>query len=213
MLPRFARFLCCATTLALVACQAPTTTQRNTMIGAGVGALAGAGVAKATGGRAATGALAGAAIGGAGAYLWSQHLERQRQELQASMRGTGVSVSRTADNRLLVAIPADISFDSGSHRIKAKFRPVLNRVEASLRRNPQTDVLIVGHTDSTGNARINDPLSQSRADATRQYLFSRGLRGPRIRTEGQGARSPIASNATAAGRAKNRRVEIYVAQQ
>ena len=106
-----------------------------------------------------------------------------------------------------------MSFDTNSAYIKSPFRPVLNNFADSLKRYPQTHVVIIGHTDSTGGARINDPLSVRRANATRDYIFSRGVAGPRIQTEGRGAREPIASNDSAWGRSKNRRVEIYVAEQ
>lgn len=199
-------------TLALSGCETMTETQRNTALGVGVGALAGAGVAKATGGKAGKGALIGAAVGGVGAYIWSANMERQRKELEAATRGTGVTISRTSDNQLKMAIPSDISFDSNSASIKSPFRPVLQSFASSLQRNPSTHVIIIGHTDSTGGARINDPLSLQRANATRDYIFSQGVRGPRLQTEGRGARDPVASNDSAWGRSKNRRVEVFVAE-
>lgn len=199
-------------TLALSGCETMTETQRNTALGVGVGALAGAGVAKATGGKAGKGALIGAAVGGVGAYIWSANMERQRKELEAATRGTGVTISRTSDNQLKMAIPTDISFDSNSASIKSPFRPVLQSFASSLQRNPSTHVIIIGHTDSTGGARINDPLSLQRANATRDYIFSQGVRGPRLQTEGRGARDPVASNDSAWGRSKNRRVEVFVAE-
>lgn len=207
-----AAVLALATAVALTGCETMTDTQRNTALGVGIGALAGAGIAKATGGKAGTGALIGAAVGGVGTYIWSANMERQRQELEDATRGTGVTVSRTADNQLQLAIPSDISFDSNSATIKSQFRPVLNSFADSLRRNPGTHVVIVGHTDSTGGAHINDPLSLNRANAARDYIFNQGVRGPRIQTEGRGAREPVASNESAWGRAKNRRIDIFVAQ-
>lgn len=207
-----AAVLALATAVALTGCETMTDTQRNTALGVGIGALAGAGIAKATGGKAGTGALIGAAVGGVGTYIWSANMERQRQELEDATRGTGVTVSRTADNQLQLAIPSDISFDSNSATIKSQFRPVLNSFANSLRRNPGTHVVIVGHTDSTGGAHINDPLSLNRANAARDYIFNQGVRGPRIQTEGRGAREPVASNESAWGRAKNRRIDIFVAQ-
>jgi outer membrane protein OmpA-like peptidoglycan-associated protein len=207
-----AAVLALATAVALTGCETMTDTQRNTALGVGIGALAGAGIAKATGGKAGTGALIGAAVGGVGTYIWSANMERQRQELEDATRGTGVTVSRTADNQLQLAIPSDISFDSNSATIKSQFRPVLNSFANSLRRNPGTHVVIVGHTDSTGGAHINDPLSLNRANAARDYIFNQGVRGPRIQTEGRGAREPVASNESAWGRAKNRRIDIFVAK-
>lgn len=204
--------LALATAVALTGCETMADTQRNTALGVGIGALAGAGIAKATGGKAGTGALIGAAVGGVGTYIWSANMERQRQELEAATRGTGVTVSRTADNHLQLAIPSDISFDNNSATIKSQFRPVLNSFTDSLRRNPGTQVIIAGHTDSTGGAHINDPLSLNRANAARDYIFNQGVRGPRIQTEGRGAREPVASNESVWGRAKNHSIDIFVAQ-
>lgn len=200
-----------AASVLLAACQV-TTVQRNTMIGTGVGAVAGAGIASATGGKAGVGAAAGAAIGALGSYIWSTSMERQRQELEAATQGTGVSVVRTPDNQLKLDIPADISFDTGSAVVKPQFQPLLNRFAESLRKHPNTDVIIIGHTDSTGTHAVNETLSLHRANATRDYIFRQGVTGPRIRTEGRGSSQPVASNDTAAGRSRNRRVEIFLSE-
>lgn len=205
--------LALVTTLVLSGCENMSDTQRRTATGIAVGAVAGAGIAHATGGKAAVGAVAGAALGGVGAYIWSQNMERQKQELERATKGTGVQVTRTDDNRLKLNFPADITFNSHSATLQLQARTVLNSFADSLRRNPTTQVLIVGHADSSGSAAINDPLSLQRANTTRSYIFSRNVQGPRIQTEGRGASEPIANNYTPAGRAKNRRVEVFVAQQ
>ena len=188
-------------------------TQRRTATGAGVGALAGAVLSSATGGKAGTGALVGAGVGALGTYIWSQNMEKQQQEMETATQGTGVSVSQTADNQLKLDIPSDISFDTGRSDIKNNFAPVLDRFADGLRNNVNTDVRIIGHTDSTGSDAINNPLSLERANSTRNYLTARGVGGSRIQTEGRGSREPIASNSTIDGRARNRRVEIYVGER
>ena len=140
-------------------------------------------------------------------------MERQRQDMQAVTQGTGVVVTQTPDNQLKLDIPSDISFDVGRSDIKGNFAPVLDRFAASLRANQSTDVRIVGHTDNTGSDAINNPLSVDRANSTRNYLTARGVSGARIQTEGQGSYQPIASNNTAEGRSRNRRVEIFVGER
>ena len=90
---------------------------------------------------------------------------------------------------------------------------MLDRFASSLRDNPNTDVRIVGHTDNTGSDAINNPLSVDRATSTRNYLTARGVSNARIRVEGQGSYQPIASNSTPDGRARNRRVEIFVGER
>lgn len=190
-----------------------TDTQRRTATGAGVGALAGAVLSSATGGKAGTGALAGAAVGGLGTYIWSQNMEKQKREMEQATQGTGINVSQTADNQLKMDIPSDISFDTGRSDIKGNFAPILDRFAAGLRDNQNTDLRIVGHTDNTGSDAINNPLSVERAVSTRNYLTMRGVSGSRIHVDGQGSYQPIASNATASGRAQNRRVEIFVGER
>ena len=190
-----------------------TDTQRRTATGAGVGALAGAVISSATGGHAGTGAVVGAGVGALGTYIWSQNMERQKREMEQATQGTGIGVTQTADNQLKLDIPSDISFDTGRSEIKGNFAPVLDRFAAGLRDNPNTDVHIVGHTDSTGSDAINNPLSVDRATSTRNYLTARGVSASRIEIEGRGSYQPIASNNTEEGRARNRRVEIFVGER
>ena len=202
-----------AAILLTTGCAEMSDTQRRTAIGAGAGALGGAAIGAMTGGKAGTGAVIGAGVGALGTYIWSQQMEKQKQEMQAATQGTGVTVSQTTDNQLKLDIPSDISFDVGRSNVKGNFAPVLDRFAASLRANQSTDVRIVGHTDNTGSDAVNNPLSLERANSTRSYLTTRGVSGARIQTEGQGSYQPIASNASADGRARNRRVEIFVGER
>ncbi len=194
-------------------CAEMSDTQRRTATGAGVGALAGAALSSATGGRAGTGAVVGAGVGALGTYIWSQNMERQKREMEQATRGTGIAVTQTQDNQLKLDIPSDISFAVGRSDIQPNFAPMLDRFAESLRNNPNTDVRIIGHTDNTGSAAVNDPLSLDRAASTRNYLTGRGVDGRRITIEGMGERQPIATNETAQGRSRNRRVEIYVGER
>jgi len=200
----------------IAGCANMTETQKTTGTGAAIGAVAGAAVGAATGGgggkRVATGAAVGAAVGAGGGYLWSKHMERQKAAMEEATRGTGVNVSQTADNRLKLDIPSDISFDTGRYDIKPNLRPILDRFASTLNENPVTTVTIIGHTDSTGSDAINNPLSINRAAATRDYLAARGVNSSRISIDGRGSREPIADNNTVSGRAMNRRVEIFVAE-
>ena len=186
---------------------------RQTAIGAGAGALAGAALGAMTGGKAGVGVVAGAAVGGIGTYIWSQNQEKRKREMEAATQGTGVNVVQTADNQLKLEIPSDISFDTGRYDIKSNFAPILDRFAEGLRSSPNAEVRIVGHTDSTGSDAVNNPLSLNRANSTRDYLMMRGVSGSRIYTEGRGSYQPIATNGTAEGRARNRRVEIFVGER
>ena len=202
-------------TLPLGACESMDDQQRRTATGAGIGAAAGAAIGALgndsnRGRGAAAGAAVGAAAGALGGYVWNKRMEDQQKQMQQQTQGTGVEVTRTADNRLQINIPGDIAFDSGQAVIRPNFRSALDNFAQSLQQNPSTTVTIVGHTDSTGSPAVNEPLSLQRADATRDYLVTRGVAANRFQIDGRGAREPVANNDTEAGRARNRRVEIFL---
>jgi outer membrane protein OmpA-like peptidoglycan-associated protein len=218
MKKNIAKTLVAITAVALVSgCAEMTPTQKGTATGAGVGAGLGAIIGGTTSGgggsRAAKGAVIGGAAGALIGNIWSKRMEKQKAEMEAATAGTGIQVSQTQDNRLKLDIPADVSFDTGRSDIKSNFRPVLERFAQTLNDNPATTVSIIGHTDSTGGDEINNPLSVDRAARTRDYLAQRGVSPNRVMIDGRGEREPVASNDTDSGRARNRRVEIYVAER
>ncbi len=216
MKPILSSLTCVALALGILSgCANMSETQQGTAQGAGIGALAGVVLGAATGGSrgAAQGAVLGGALGAGGGYLWSKKMQDQKVAMEQATVGTGVAVSQTTDNRLKLDIPSDVSFDTGRSAIKSNFAPILNQFATSLNQNSVTTVTIIGHTDSTGSDAINNPLSIDRADAARDYLVSRGVARTRIMTDGRGSREPVADNGTQQGRDKNRRVEIYVAEQ
>ena len=200
--------------LATAGCANMTETQSTAAKGAGIGAVAGAVIGAAVDGRggAARGAVLGAGAGAVGGYIWSKRMEDQKRAVEQSTQGTGVSVSQTADNRLKIDVPSDVSFDVGRADVKPNFRPILDSFARGLVDNPSTTVSIIGHTDSTGSDAINNPLSLNRASSVRDYLAARGVDARRIGVDGRGSREPVADNATEAGRSRNRRVEIFVAE-
>ena len=183
-------------------------TTRNTAIGAGVGALAGAAI-----GQNATGALIGAGVGAAGGYVWSQHMAQKKAAMEKATVGTGVAVTQTSDNQLKVNVPSDVSFDTGRADIKPNMRPILDQLANGLSGQPNTEVRVIGHTDSTGSDALNNRLSIERAEATKNYLASRGVDSRNILIAGRGESEPVADNSTDAGRARNRRVEIFLGER
>ncbi len=194
--------------LALAGCQNMSERQRGTAQGAGIGAVAGAVIASATGGKAATGAVAGAAIGAIGGNLWSKRMEEKQRAMERATAGTGIEVAKTADNQLKVNVPSDLSFAVGRADLNPSLRPVLDQFAQGL--DKTVLVSIVGHTDSSGSDAINDPLSLERARTVRDYLEDRGVPASRMMIEGRGSRQPMADNGNDAGRAMNRRVEIFL---
>ena len=149
-----------------------TETQKGTAkgagIGAGVGAVIGAVAGKTKG--AAIGAAVGAGVGAVAGNVWTKRQEEQKRKMEEAPAGTGVAVTQTADNRLKLDIPSDISFASGRADIQPNFRTILNTFATSLASTPNSNVTIVGHTDSTGTDAVNNPLSLNRAASVRHCL-------------------------------------------
>ncbi|HEX2167517.1 MAG TPA: OmpA family protein [Longimicrobiales bacterium] len=190
----------------LSGCSSLNQTQRGAAIGAGAGGAVGAAVGAATGST-ARGAIIGAAVGGvAGAVIGSQ-MDKQREELAEDLEGA--EVERYGEG-VLVTFDSGLLFDFDSSVVKGAARSNLADLATSLREYPDTEVLIVGHTDSQGSDSYNQGLSERRAEAAKNYLVTQGVPANRIRTEGLGESEPVASNDTDAGRAENRRVEVAI---
>ena len=200
--------LTCALAILLTGCATATPEQKGAGTGAVIGAVAGQIL-----GRDSKATAIGAGLGALGGYIWSKNMEDKKRAMEQATAGTGTVVTQTADNQLKLSIPNDISFDTGRADIKPNLRPILDQFAQGLGQQPSMEVRIVGHTDNTGSDAINNPLSVDRANSTRNYLTARGVSGARIQTEGQGSYQPIASNNTAEGRSRNRRVEIFVGER
>ena len=199
-----------ATVVALAGCESMSEREKGTAQGAAIGAAAGALIGAATGGSAGQSAVIGGVVGAVAGNLWSKNMEDKRKAMEAATAGTGIEVARTQDNQLQVNVPSDLSFDIGRADIKPALCPVLDQFAQGL--DPKMRVRIVGHTDSTGNDAINDPLSVQRATSVRNYLSNRGVDPARTEVQGRGSREPVADNTTEAGRAMNRRVEIFLSE-
>jgi outer membrane protein OmpA-like peptidoglycan-associated protein len=197
-----------AAAMLLTACANMSEREQGTAKGAVIGAAAGAVIGSATGGRAGTGAAVGGVVGAVAGNLWSKRMEEKRAAMEKATAGTGIDVQRTQNNELRVNVPSDFSFDVGRADIKPAMRPVLDQFAQGL--DPQMRVRIVGHTDSTGSDAINEPLSIDRAEAVRSYIAGRGVASTRVEVSGVGSRQPVADNGSDAGRAQNRRVEIFL---
>jgi outer membrane protein OmpA-like peptidoglycan-associated protein len=151
------------------------------IVGAGIGALAGAGV--------------------------GYYMDEQERKLRQQTAGTGINVIRDGDN-LVLDMPSEITFGVDSANIDAGFRNTLNQVASTVTQYEKTYVDVLGHTDSTGSDAYNQALSERRASAVADYLSSRGVQSARLATRGYGESQPKTSNLDAAGRSANRRVEI-----
>ena len=192
----------------LSGCANMTDAQRSAAIGGGLGALAGAALGDSKGA-----AAVGAGVGALGGYIWSTQMAQKKAAMEQATAGTGVAVTQTADNQLKLNIPSDISFDTGQYAIKPNLRPILDQFAQGLSTQPNTEIRIIGHTDITGTDTINNPLSVNRAASARDYFVGRGVDSRRIQIDGRGSREPIADNSSESGRAKNRRIEIFLAER
>ncbi len=181
----------------------------STAKGAAIGAVGGAVVGAATASRGdrnrgiVTGAIAGGAIGGGIGY----YMDRQEAALRERLQGTGVSVTRDGDN-IRLNMPGHVTFGVDRHEVRPEFYPTLESVALVLKEYNDTNVRVIGHTDSTGSDAYNQTLSERRAASVGQFLASQGVASGRLWTQGFGKRYPIATNDTEAGRQANRRVEI-----
>lgn len=195
--------------MVLTGCGASNTV-KGTGIGAGAGAAVGAGIGAIAGGGkgAAWGAGIGAVLGGATGAVIGKKMDKQAAELE---KIEGAQVEKINDGEAIkVTFESGILFATNSSTLNTQSRESLNKFATSLLNNPDTDVKIYGHTDSTGSDAINNPLSERRAESVYNYLVSRGVAGTRIVSQGYGSSQPVADNASVAGRAQNRRVEVFI---
>ncbi|MDD3789546.1 MAG: OmpA family protein [Petrimonas sp.] len=185
-------------------------TAKGTAVGAGAGAAVGAGVGAIAGGGkgAAIGAGIGTVIGGVAGAIIGKKMDKQAAELEQI---EGAQVEKVNDGEAIkVTFESGILFATNSSTLNTASRASLDKFATSLQNNPDTDVKIYGHTDSTGSDAINNPLSQRRAESVYNYLTSKGISGTRMESQGFGSTQPVASNSTVEGRAQNRRVEVYI---
>ncbi len=188
----------------------PADPNQNAKQGAILGGLIGAGVgAIANDSDPLLGALAGGAIGAAGGGVIGNQLDRQAAELRQQLANDGITITNAGD-RLIVTVPNDITFDTDSSTVRPALRADLVKVGQNLVRYPNSNVQIIGHTDSDGEASYNQGLSERRARSVADILQANGVNGGRITTIGLGESRPAASNLTPEGKARNRRVDIEI---
>ena len=190
----------------LTACASMSNKERGAVIGAGTGAAVGGVIGNNTGST-ARGAIIGAVIGGAAGAVIGHQMDQQAKEIDQSV--PGAEVERVGEG-IKVTFDSGLLFDFDSDRIRPDAAANLNELANSLTKFPNSDLLIVGHTDSRGDDAYNMNLSQRRANAASAYLVSRGVPASRIKTSGRGEMEPVASNGTDAGMQQNRRVEIAI---
>ncbi|WP_347266430.1 OmpA family protein [Paracoccus sp. (in: a-proteobacteria)] len=212
MKTRISLLLAASAALALGACAttdefgnptgAMSKTGQGALAGAVVGGLIGAGESRE---NAAKGAILGATAGAVGGSI----LDRQQQELQRSLNNPAIQIVNRG-NHLSVVMPESALFATSSAAVGPQGQNDLYIIARNLNQYPNSQIQVIGHTDSTGSAAYNQDLSERRARSVSGILQAGGVSPTRISTVGRGSTQPVASNDTAAGRAQNRRVEILV---
>lgn len=208
MNPKF-RSLTVITSLVAISasgCASLSQTERGAVIGAAGGGAIGAIIGRQIGST-ARGAVIGAAVGGAAGAVIGRQMDQQAEELSESIPGAtvqrvGEGIVVTFDSGLLFPYDSDVLVPAGQENIR--------NLGASLERYPETEVLIIGHTDSAGSDSYNQGLSDRRATSAANLLASYNVPRDRIRTMGRGESDPIADNNTEAGAQQNRRVEVVI---
>lgn len=197
------------------ACSSMTQTGKGALIGGGGGAALGAGLGALIGGGkgAGIGSAIGAAVGAGAGALIGNKMDKQKKQLQQEL-GQQATVEETTDQNGLKAIKVTfeggILFPTSKYSLNPQAKADLTRFAASLQQNPDTNVQIYGFTDNTGSFEFNQKLAGERADAVLSYLANSGVAPTRLSAQGIPMADYVASNDTAAGRAQNRRVEIYI---
>lgn len=188
-----------------------TGTATGAIIGGIIGGILANNTGKQSTGKTAVGVIAGAAVGGAIGNAMDEK-ERKIRQISNERDAKGMEVERLREDLLRLSVSSEASFAFDRADIKPEFKPTLNKVAGVLRDDPNVRITIIGFTDSIGTEDYNLRLSMRRARATADYLISQGVSQDQILARGLGEAEPRASNETEAGRAQNRRVEIYLQQ-
>lgn len=176
--------------------------KKNAYRGTAIGAVAGGAIGAAIGKE--KGAIIGAGVGGlAGAYAGSR-MDKQAKELKQ------IAETKRTEEGLVAKLKSDILFDTGKSVLKPQAKSNIQQMAEIMKKYPENVLSIYGYTDSTGTAKINEKLSQERAQAVQNHLIASGLPAETVSAAGRGPSNPIGDNNTAAGRQQNRRVEIEV---
>lgn len=190
----------------LPGCSSLSRTEKGAIIGATAGGAIGGVIGNQTGST-TRGAIIGAAVGGVVGAVIGRQMDKQAEELAQNI--PGATVQRIGEG-IAVTFASGLLYDFDSDRVRAEAAQNLRNLSASLGEYPNTDLLIVGHTDSIGPDSYNWDLSERRARAAADYLASQGVARTRLRTAGRGETEPIAANDTETGQQQNRRVEVAI---
>ncbi len=193
--------------LSFGACKSWNKTKKGAAIGAGTGAVAGAAIGKAANNNTILGAIIGAAVGGAAGGAIGHYMDKQAAEIQKDLEGA--KVERVGEG-IKITFDTGILYDVNSATLKPEATTNISKLAKVLNKYPDTEILIEGHTDNTGDDKYNQDLSVKRAESVSNSLKTQSIKGSRITTVGYGESQPLESNETVEGRTQNRRVEVAI---
>lgn len=188
-------------------CKTANRSQKGAVIGAAGGGAVGAVIGKAAG-NTAMGAIIGATVGGVTGAVIGRRMDKQAEEMQEVLKDE--AVVRREGEGIVVNFKEKVLFGFNSADLGATAEANLNKLVEVLKRYPNTNIQVIGHTDSIGTASYNQTLSERRARSVTRYLQNHGISDSRLTARGMGQTDPIAPNSTDDGRALNRRVEFVI---
>ena len=183
-----------------------SSTQKGTAIGTAAGAVLGAAIGKKTG-NTALGTILGATIGGAAGMYIGNYMDKQAEEIERDLEGA--KVERVGEG-IKITFDSGLLFDVDRAALQPTAKADLERLAVILNKYSDTNILIEGHTDSTGSEEYNMELSRKRAEAVAAQLAAVSVDPVRFTLVGYGEIQPIATNETELGRQENRRVELAI---
>ena len=188
------------------ACASMNKKEEGAVIGAAAGGVVGGIIGNQTGST-AKGAIIGAVVGGAAGAIIGHQMDQQAKELSQTIKGA--TVERVGEG-IQVTFASGLLFPFNSDEIQPTAGENLRELAASLNRYPESQLLIVGHTDNVGDDAYNQRLSERRANSAAAYLAAQGVARTRLATSGKGEAEPVTTNDSEAGRQQNRRVEVAI---
>ena len=192
--------------IVLSACKSTSNATKGTIIGVAGGGAIGAVIGKKMGNTAA-GAVIGAAVGGAAGTIIGQKMDKQAEEMKKVL---GDAEVRREGEGIVINFKEKVLFAFNESDLSGNAENSLNKLSNILQKYPETDIVIIGHTDSKGTEAYNQRLSERRANSVSYYLRNHNISASRVTVQGMGETDPVATNDSDEGRSLNRRVEFVI---
>ena len=192
--------------LALSGCKSMNKTQKGAVIGGASGGVIGGVVGRSVG-NTAMGAIIGATVGGVAGAVIGRQMDKQAEEIAKELKDA--EVIREGEG-IVINFKEKVLFGYDRSDLNGTAQANLDKLNGILLKYPETNITVIGHTDSKGSDDYNQTLSENRANAVTNYSSKHGVVNSRLTAIGKGESDPVASNETQDGSALNRRVEFVI---